>query len=302
MEQQYAIELKNVGKKIKDRWILQNINIRIPKGEIYGFIGPNGAGKTTLIKIMSGLSRYTTGSVKIFNKTVGGHHIPSDVGILVEYPAFVPELSGMKNLELLASIRNKIGKREIQDAIRMVGLDPDDKKRVGAYSLGMRERLGIAQAIMEFPSVLLLDEPTNGLDPKGIVELRYSLFDLSKKGTTIFLSSHLLHEVEQLCNRVAIVNKGKIVEEINKTNNFSKRIIIRVTGKDDWAKLCEWSLIPQEKRMKKDKKIQFKAIVETNVPVHNIIEQLVMRGISIESITPYEEMLEEAFLNTVGVE
>ncbi|MEE3462059.1 MAG: ABC transporter ATP-binding protein [Lachnospiraceae bacterium] len=205
------VEIKNVSLTIKKTKILNNISLHCNKGEICGLIGRNGSGKTMLMKCICSFVRPTEGEISVMGKKIGQDmdFIP-DAGLIIETPGFIPYYSGIKNLKLLASIQNKIGEPEIRNAMELVGLDPDLKKIVKKYSLGMRQRLGLAQAIMEDPQILILDEPFNGLDKEGVKEMRSYLLGLKKAGKTILLTSHSSEDIEALCDRVFEMEHGNL--------------------------------------------------------------------------------------------
>lgn len=207
-----VIDVKNVSLKIKENNILESVSLQCKKGEICGIIGRNGSGKTMLMKCICGFVRPTDGEISVLGERIGKDvdFIP-DAGIIIETPGFIPYYSGMKNLRLLASIQNKIKESEIKSAMRMVGLNPDMKRIVKKYSLGMRQRLGLAQAIMENPKVLILDEPFNGLDKEGVVDMRKYLLKLKNEEKTILLSSHSSEDIDLLCDKVYEMEHGKLV-------------------------------------------------------------------------------------------
>ena len=205
------IEIKNVTKKFKQATVLDNITLSFQEGKIHGLVGRNGSGKTMLLKCICGFVPITSGSITIDGKLIGSDvDIPENIGIIIEAPGFLPQYSGFKNLKLLAMIRGKISDGKIIDSIRQVGLDPDSKKHVGKYSLGMRQRLGIAQALMEDPDILILDEPMNGLDNNGVVDIRGLLLDIKLHGKTIILASHNQADIDELCDTVCELDLGRI--------------------------------------------------------------------------------------------
>ena len=192
--------------------MLNDVNINIPPGSIHGVVGNNGSGKTVLMKCICGFLIPVSGEITVNYKRIGKDmDFPQDTGIIIETPGFLPNLTGMRNLELLASLRKKIDKKAVAEAIRAVGLDPEMKKPVSKYSLGMRQRLGIAQAIMEDPDILLLDEPLNGLDNEGVEEIRKVLLSLKEKGKLIILASHSKEDIQILCDTVFRMDHGKII-------------------------------------------------------------------------------------------
>lgn len=207
------ILFKNVSKTIDDQMILKDINLEIPKQGIYGIVGRNGSGKTVLIKCLCGFMPVTEGEIWVGEKQVGRDvEFIEDTGFIIETPGFLPRESGFRNLRYLASIRNVVGKERIRECITMVGLDPDDKKWVGKYSLGMRQRLGIAQAIMENPSLIILDEPMNGLDNHGVEEIRKLLLGLKEEGKLILIISHNHEDINLLCDSVYEMDMGVLTQ------------------------------------------------------------------------------------------
>lgn len=205
------IIVEDVTKAYKNNKVLNNVNVSFEKGKIHGIIGRNGSGKTVLIKTICGLVHPDKGQVIVNNKVIGKDvDFPENVGVIIEAPGFLPSLSAFKNLDYLASLRGVIGKEEIRNAISLVGLDPDDKKHVGKYSLGMKQRLGLAQAIMENPEILVLDEPMNGLDKNGVSEIRDLLLRFKEEGKTILIVSHSAEDIHMLCDTVHEMDKGEL--------------------------------------------------------------------------------------------
>ncbi len=205
------IKVENVSLKIKKDMILRNINVEFERGKIHGIIGRNGSGKTMLMKCICGFIRPTEGEITVAGKRIGiDCDFPESVGVIIETPEFIPYYTGFKNLKLLADIRHKITDEDIRGSIELVGLDPKLKKSVKKYSLGMRQRLGLAQAIMEDPDLLILDEPMNGLDKDGVGEMRKYLLDLKAQGKTILIASHSAEDIDVLCDSVVEMDKGKM--------------------------------------------------------------------------------------------
>lgn len=209
------IVVQNVTKKFKDYKALDNINLNFKKGQIYGIIGRNGSGKTVLFKCICGLLNVDEGIIRINGKQIGKEiDAPEDVGVIIEMPGFLPEYSGYLNLKFLAEIRNQIKKQDIFETMKRVGLDPASRKQVRKYSMGMKQRLGIAQAIMENPELLILDEPMNGLDNQGVQEIRSLLLELKTMGKTILLASHNREDISILCDKVIEIDRGKVISTI----------------------------------------------------------------------------------------
>lgn len=203
------IVVQDVTKSFKDTKVLCQVNVTFEKGKIHGIIGRNGSGKTVLIKTICGFIRPDQGQVVVDGKTIGKDvDFPQSVGAIIEAPGFLPTASAYQNLAYLASLKGIIGKAEIRAAISFVGLNPDDKKHVRKYSLGMKQRLGLAQAIMENPDILVLDEPLNGLDNDGVAEMREYLLQLKENGKTILLVSHNLEDINALCDTVCEMDHG----------------------------------------------------------------------------------------------
>lgn len=294
-----VLKCDNISKVIKKKQILNNVSFELNEGEILGFIGPNGAGKTTTIKLILGLQSITSGMVKINGYDVQKDfvHAIERVGAIVENPDFYMYLSGRKNLELVANMYKGVTKERIHEVVKLVGLENRINDKVSKYSLGMRQRLGIAQAIINKPNLLVLDEPTNGLDPEGIKELREFLVKLSKEeNMAIFISSHNLAELESFCNKICIIKNGEIIENSSieelKSEKIDEKNIYTVEIND--TKLLE-----------KDEKISiidgthFKLIIEKeNVP--EFIEMLINKNVKIYEIKEERVSLEEAFLKKTG--
>ena len=206
-----AIEVRNLTKIIKRRVILDNVNLEIEEGKIYGFYGRNGSGKTMLFRAICGLIKPTSGEVIVFGKRIGKDiSFPESVGVIIENVDLWADLTGFQNLKLLATIKNIITDDEIKDAIRRVGLDPEDRRPYKKYSLGMKQRLKIAQAIMEKPKLIVLDEPTNSLDQDGVKLVRQILLEEKEKGATILLASHIKEDIDLLCDYKFVVDSGRV--------------------------------------------------------------------------------------------
>ena len=207
------IEIKNYTKCIKGNVILKNININLEKGKCYGFIGTNGSGKSILFKAICGLIKSNDGYIKVNGKIIGKEvDFPSDVGALIEYPGFLSNFSGFENLKYLAKINNKISDEEIVKYMDLLELDYKDKKKVKSYSLGMKQRLGIIQAIMENPSIIILDEPMNALDKNGVNLVRDIIKDMKNEGKTILLTSHNILDINLLCDKIFEFDAGSLKE------------------------------------------------------------------------------------------
>lgn len=207
------IQIENVSKKYDDEWVLKNVTAEFQAGRIHGIIGRNGSGKTMLFKCICGFVQPDCGHVCVNGRQIGKDiDFPEETGIIIETPGFLPEETGYRNLKMLADIRRKADEEQIRKIMIKTGLDPDSKKQVKKYSLGMRERLGIAQTIMENPRLLILDEPFNGLDKKGVVEVYLILKELKAQGVTILLASHNERDMEVLCDEIYEMEMGTLTK------------------------------------------------------------------------------------------
>lgn len=212
MEQ--VIEVTNISKTFSGRKVLDNVSISVQRGSICGLVGRNGCGKTVLMKCICGFIVPETGQINLFGKKVSRKKMPIDnIGIIIENPGFMEDETAMKNLLYLAKLNNRIGKKQVEEAIIRVGLDPKEKKKVKNYSLGMRQRLAIAQAIMEEQDIIILDEPMNGLDIEGVKQVRQLLLELKNEGKTILLASHNSEDIRHLCDKVYRMDAGKIIDK-----------------------------------------------------------------------------------------
>ena len=207
------IEVNNVRLTLQKNEILKDLSVNFERGKIHGLIGRNGSGKTMLMKCICGFVKPTAGVILVDGKRIGKDcDFPKNTGIIIETPGFIPYYSGYKNLKLLADLRGKISKDDIRKTMEQVGLNPDLKRHVRKYSLGMRQRLGLAQAIMENPDLLILDEPMNGLDKDGVADMRRYLLELKEQGKTILIASHNSEDISALCDTVCEMEKGVISE------------------------------------------------------------------------------------------
>ena len=299
MERKKVLECCDLYKKFGKKEILKGISLEANEGDILGFIGPNGAGKTTTIKLILGLQSITSGSVKI-----NGFDIQKDftkaiqkVGTIVENPDLYMYMSGYDNLKMISNLYSGITKERIDEVIKFVGLENRIKDKVSKYSLGMRQRLGIAQAILHKPNLLVLDEPTNGLDPEGIKQIKDLIVKLAKEeNMAVLISSHNLLELESFCTKVTIIKNGEIVETstIEEAKKVNKDSIYHLVV----DKTTEVLNILENKLEKlDDENIQVYAKKEE---IPEIIEKLVTSGVKIYSVYPEEMSLEDAFLKKTG--
>ncbi|PGV57758.1 bacitracin ABC transporter ATP-binding protein [Bacillus cereus] len=298
----YIVETNNLTKKYKKSSVVSGVNLKIPEGEIYGFLGPNGAGKTTSIRMLLGLIKATEGDITISGKDLNENRLSilSDVGALVENPSYYAHLNAIENLEVYRILRN-IPKEKIHAVLKTVGLQNAAHQKVKEYSLGMKQRLGLAIALLGDPRLLILDEPTNGLDPQGIHEMRELIKSLAKeRGITILVSSHLLSEIDQMATYVGIISKGRLIfqdkiEVLRQHSHNSIKILVN-KPKEAW-KIILASGIPSV--MEEDKIV----ISNTdNTAIAKIVKALVANDISVFRIEEEKNSLEDIFLNIVKEE
>lgn len=292
------LECKNLCKTFGKKQILHNVSFEIKKGDILGFIGPNGAGKTTTIKLILGLQSITRGKVLINGYDVEKEFTKAieKVGAIVENPDMYMYMSGYDNLKLVANMYKGITTKRIDEVVKLVKLENRINDKVSKYSLGMRQRLGIAQAILHNPNLLILDEPTNGLDPEGIKEMRELLVDLAKKEEmAILISSHNLAELDNFCNKICIIKNGEIIEtnEITaiKKDIEHQQFIVEIDNTKNIKKLYSEATIVNDKIFKISMK-------KENVP--NLVVNLVNNNIKIYEIKEDEKSLEDAFFERTG--
>lgn len=214
MKGEIYVRLEQVSKKFGEEWALKEVSVQLERGKIYGIVGNNGSGKTVFMKCICGLLPVTSGRIWVGGKEIGKEiDFPESLGVIIETPGFLAGLTGRKNLEILADLRKRTDHTGIEETMRKVGLSPDMKKQVSKYSLGMRQRLGIAQAIMENPEFLVLDEPFNGLDHRGVEEIRKLLKDLKEEGKTMILASHNAEDINILCDEVYEMDAGNLKKQ-----------------------------------------------------------------------------------------
>lgn len=216
-----VVVVSEAVKKYRDTVVLKNVNLRIPEGSICGLVGRNGSGKTVLMKSICGMIPLNHGEIRVFDQVIGKNiEFAPDTGFIIEHPGFLPQYSGIQNLKFLSEIKGKPCIDKLEKLMELTGLDPKEKKKVGKYSMGMRQRLGIAQAIMDSPRLLILDEPFNGLDHQGVKDMHGLLLKLNKAGTTILLASHNMDDICTLCGEVYQMDAGEISKIQNTPGTF----------------------------------------------------------------------------------
>lgn len=296
------IETENLTKKYGTMTVVDNISIHVPKGKIYGLLGRNGAGKTTAMKMMLQLVYPTGGIIKLFGRNYK-ENIPNiyrKVGSIIETPGFYSNLTGYENLQIISKLRGQLSKSSLVDALRIVGLDKETSKVFADYSLGMKQRLGIAAAIMHEPELLILDEPINGLDPIGISEIRSFLSELShSKGTTILISSHVLSEIEQIADIIGVMHKGKLIEEVNMSELHKRK---RRYIEFDLSHVETAIKILENKYQITDYSIQGNTIKVFDLTYNSgeINKTFVENGLLVTKVDVIEENLEDYFSGLIG--
>ena len=298
-----VLKTYNITKKYGEQLAVDNVNMTIKKGDIYGFIGKNGAGKTTLIRLITGLIHKSSGEIELLgvNEENELNKARTMVGSLIESPSLYTNMTARENLEVSRLVRNIPGKKCIDEVLELVGLKDVEKKKVKNFSLGMRQRLGIANALMGNPKLLILDEPINGLDPMGIVEIRELLKKINKeKDMTILISSHILSELSELATTYGIISNGKLIEEIT-AKQLSEKCRQYIDLKvDDTARaviLLERELGISDYEVLEDSNIKVFSNLDNVGEVNSLLSR---SGIIVESISVKGKNLEEYFMNKVG--
>lgn len=302
MDNKVCLDIKNVNKRFGNKTIINNFSLEAKSGEILGLLGPNGAGKTTLIRLIVNLIKANSGEILINGKNIEKdfEEAIKNVGAIVENPEFYKSLSGYKNLLHYARMYPNVSSQRINEVASIVGLSEKIKDPVKTYSLGMRQRLGIAVALLNKPTLLILDEPTNGLDPEGILELRNYLKNLAhKENTAILVSSHILSEMELMCDKFAIINNGQLVDVKN---------LKEPSSDDDIEVFWETDLMDSTKNLilSLGLKCSFKengfTLVTKREDIPGINKKLVSMGIDFYSILKQKKSLEETFMELTGGE
>lgn len=301
MSDTIAIRLEDVSKMFGRRkyrvQAVRDINLSVAAGQVYGFLGPNGAGKTTTIRMIMDLIRPSTGALFVYGRNVHTDHaVLQRVGALVEGAAFYPFLTGRKNLEVLARTGNHYDAARIQRMLDVVGLADRADRPVKGYSTGMKQRLGLAAALLHDPDLVILDEPTNGLDPAGIQEMRSFIRDLAQKqGKTVFLSSHLLGEVEQVCDRVAIINKGQIIREGTVADLLAAQTQLVVEAEPVERATAvltpHWPITPNGNTI---------TVTASREDVPQVVQTLVAHEVAVYQVRCERQSLEQFFLEVTG--
>ena len=301
----YVIETKNLTKQYGAQKSVANLNIHVRKGRIYGLLGRNGAGKTTTMKMLLGLTKPTSGEVRIWGEALGSNEkkLLPRIGSLIESPGFYPNLTATENLRIFATLRGVPNRNAIRNALDLVGLPYKDKKLFSQYSLGMKQRLAIALAVMHDPELLILDEPINGLDPIGIAEVRSFIRNLcNERGKTILISSHILSEIALLADDIGIIDHGVLLEEESLAQleaKSSKHIGFTVSDTAQAARILEKTFREDQFTIQDDHNLKVNRL---DVPVGRIITAFVENGLEVSRAATSEESLEDYFKRVTGGE
>jgi ABC-2 type transport system ATP-binding protein len=297
-----VVETSGLTKRFGDRVAVKDVDLHVPRGSAFGYLGPNGAGKTTLIRMLLGLTKATSGEMRLLGRPVPAERAAAlaRVGAIVEEPRFHGHLTGRENLSVIAAAREPEAHERIDGALARVGLSQRADERVKRYSLGMRQRLGVARSLLADPELLILDEPTNGLDPAGIQEFRHMIRGFVDEGRTVLLSSHLLDEVEKICDQVAIVDRGQVVVQgsIAELAAGGKPTILVATSDNDQAFhiLGEHRAIQSMASENGHFRIALHSDVEAEAAAGDISRRLVLGGVAIRRFEPSRVSLEQRFL------
>lgn len=300
-----VIETKNLKKEYDEQIVVNNVSLHIEHGKIYGLLGRNGAGKTTIMKMILGLTSTTSGEINVFGQTLKGNEKQTypRIGAIIETPGFYPNLTGTENLKIFAKLRGMTRKDGVKHALEVVGLPYNDKKLFSRYSLGMKQRLGIANAIMHEPELLILDEPTNGLDPIGIAEVRKFIKDLcEEKGITLLISSHILSEIELLADHIGIIHNGVLLEEssyVELQKKNSKYILIKVSSASKAIRIMEQQFGISNYAIEDDNTIR---VYDINKKMADINKTLIVNDIDVISAQECKDSLEDYFKKITGGE
>ena len=301
-EEPFVIETSGLTKRFGHRIAVEDVELRVPRGSAFGYLGPNGAGKTTLIRMLLGLTNATSGTMRLL-----GRPVPTErddalarVGAIVEEPRFHSHLTGRENLTVIAAARESAALRRIEGALARVGLSDRADDRVKTYSLGMRQRLGIARSLLADPELLILDEPTNGLDPAGIHEFRDMIRSFVAEGRTVLLSSHLLDEVEKICDEVAIVDRGRVVLQGSITDLAAdeKQTILVVASDAERALeiLAGHRAVESLASCVQGIRVTLSADADGDAVAGDINRRLVLSGLAVQRLEPTRVSLEQRFL------
>ncbi len=298
----FILDIKHISKNYRKTRALNNVSLNMQRGEVYGLIGRNGAGKTTLMRVISGLTHPDSGEIKLFGEAVQEKtSLFERIGVLIENPAVYPQLTAMENMKLLATAIGLQQKEQVPASLELVGLSPDSKKKVKHFSLGMKQRLGIAMAILNNPDILLLDEPANGLDPEGIIQMRRLFRQLAReKQIAVMISSHQLDELARVADRIGIIDHGEMIEEVSMAELIKRcqdKIVIQASEIDAVVNTLEREFKIQDFKVVDSETVE---LYEQLSELAEINRQLVQAGHQIRSIQMSQTTLESYFIDKIG--
>jgi ABC-type multidrug transport system ATPase subunit len=297
MENTTIVETHSLTKRYGSGVLAVNsVDMSVRRGEVYGFLGPNGAGKTTTLRMLVGLIRPTSGTATVAGHTPGSPAGLGRIGALIESPGFYPYLSGRENLKVVADMAS-VSQKRVDEVLDMVELTSRAGRNFGTYSTGMKQRLGVAGALLKDPDLLILDEPSNGLDPQGMAEMRKLITDIAQGGRTVLLSSHLLGEVEQICDRVGVISNGRLIRQSTVQELLGEKgVVVRAQPSDRAGEVLTRMFGP-EAVVREDGFFHLKTDPGQSLEINR---QLMASGVGVTELRPYERSLEEVFFQLTG--
>ncbi len=297
MENTTIVETHSLTKRYGSGVLAVNsVDMSVRRGEVYGFLGPNGAGKTTTLRMLVGLIRPTSGTASVAGHTPGSPAGLGRIGALIESPGFYPYLSGRENLNVVADMAS-VSQKRVDEVLEMVELSSRAGRNFGTYSTGMKQRLGVAGALLKDPDLLILDEPSNGLDPQGMAEMRKLITDIAQGGRTVLLSSHLLGEVEQICDRVGVISNGRLIRQSTVQELLGEKgVVVRAQPSDRAGEVLTRMFGP-EAVVREDGFFHLKTDPGQSLEINR---QLMASGVGVTELRPYERSLEEVFFQLTG--
>ncbi len=297
MENTTVVETHSLTKRYGSGVLaVDSVDMSVQRGEVYGFLGPNGAGKTTTLRMLVGLIRPTSGTATVAGQAPGDPNGLKRIGSLIESPGFYPYLSGRENLRVVADLAG-VNQRRVDEVLDVVELGTRAHRKFGTYSTGMKQRLGVAAALLKDPDLLILDEPTNGLDPQGMAEMRKLIKDIGQGDRTVLLSSHLLGEVEQICDRVGVISNGKLVKQSTVQELLGEEGVLVRAQPIDQANEILSRMFGADAITRQDGALHLKTRPAQSMEINR---QLVAAGIGVSELRPFERSLEEVFFQLTG--
>jgi ABC-type multidrug transport system ATPase subunit len=292
-----VVETHGLTKRFGSRVLaVDSVAMSVRRGEVYGFLGPNGAGKTTTLRMLVGLIRPTAGTATVAGHAPGASAGLARIGSLIEAPGFFPYLSGRENLRVVADLA-EIDHKRVEEVLEIVELSSRAHRKFGTYSTGMKQRLGVAAALLKDPELLILDEPTNGLDPQGMAEMRRLIKEIGQGDRTVLLSSHLLGEVEQICDRVGVISNGRLVKQSSVQELLGEEGVLVRAQPIDQAEAILTRMFGSQAVSRQDGALHLKTKPEHAVDINR---ELIVAGVTVSELRPFERSLEEVFFQLTG--